>query len=192
MNSLLMGAGTRNALGGADIRRVRRKLPKAIRAALERTFQYWLKKYAPTHFSRKAFAKYPEYRKSYKLPFKRGQRYSRSKSASPRDHALAILRWKIQAGKDTPSPLRASGALRAAFLHGSYKFTGGNEILNVTWPGLPVYSYKYRPGQIRKYVALTQASQDEYNAMIVVFEKFLAEEMAKIDPPSRSYGRVVL
>ena len=174
------------ALGGSEmgsgIKGFRRKLPKAIRAALEKTFKYWLKTFAPHHFERRAFVRYPDfYQKSYKRTYRSDSRHKSHK----------ILRSRIRRGDETDKPLVKTGQLKQKFLHGSYVFGGSNYTLKVKWPGLPDYAYKYKSGHLNKQLALTAVNMDEFESLVKFFDKALQEEIDKIDPATRTYGKAV-
>ncbi|MCK5127548.1 MAG: hypothetical protein KAR42_14930 [candidate division Zixibacteria bacterium] len=153
----------------------RKKLPKAIRAALEKTFKYWHKTFAKHHFQRQAFSRYPDlYGKNFK------------KNLSEK------LKYQISKGRNTEYPLVKTGRMLAAFARGTIIFTGSNYNLNANFKSLPPYAYKYRPNQTDKQKAMVVVNDAETVSLAKMFEKFLVIELAKIDPSQKTLGSAVI
>lgn len=159
----------------AETKAFKKKLPKAIRAALEKTFKYWHKTYAPHHFKRQAFSRYPnEYGKSSKKALSQ------------------IIKRQIKAGTNTDKPLVKTCRLRSAFLHGTVIYTGNNYDLKANFKSLPDYGYKYRPNQTNKQKAMVTVNESEFSSLVKMFEKFFQAEINKADPSSKTLGTAVL
>jgi hypothetical protein len=164
----------------APTRGLRKKLPQAIRAALEKVIKYWIKNIAPKHFKRSAFGNYSEYALHHKKNYEKWKKK---------------YGWKERKGYDTALPLVKTGELRRAFLRGSYIFTGSNEDVKTKWTGLPKHAYYSRAGHgraLNKSPLLVAYCNSEYDLLLKHFDIFLGKELEKIDPASRTYGRAVL
>ena len=176
----------------------RKQLPVTIRAALERTFEYWYATFAKKHFTRQAFSEYPDsYSKNFKRDFQRGQsRGKKWRDLSPHENSLRILEINIRKGRDTDRPLVKTRQLQEAFLAGSYNFTGSNERLKIIWKGLPKYAYMYYPGKFNKQQALVDWNDKEKSDMELVFNMFLTDEIKRLETTgktsAKSYGQAVL
>lgn len=163
-------------------------IPAATRAALEETFRLWHGAYAPEHFKRQAFGRYPDsYAASRKV----------DKEEWLRRHAGEVARLqKIGQGRRVAevNPLQKSGRLQQAFLSGSYRFSGSNTRLRVTWPTLP--SYATRPNRysgFRADRALVEVSEREREEMGRVAREWIAAYLKRtlaIQP--KTYGRMVI
>ena len=159
----------------AETKAFKKKLPKAIRAALEKTFKYWHKTFAKHHFKRQAFSRYPQ---EYGGNFKRMPSIRLGKL--------------VKLGKNTFDPLVKTGKLRNAFMHGSVMYTGNNFDLKANFKALPDYAYKYRPNQTKKYEALVAYNDAELTSLVKMFSKFFQIEIGKADPASKTLGTAVL
>jgi len=163
--------------GHDDLASLSRATGPMIRAALERLFWIWLRKYGPKRFSRQAFYRYrKQLGNSYKTRYKGKRQYS--------DKYLRMLAARIDDNRDTDKPLVKSGDTMRAFLHGTIYFTGGRKYghLRATWRELP--NYMNRTGKnerISKTEALTVINEDEWKWMVQTFDKLLQKELDSVD-----------
>ncbi len=164
----------------ANIAAFRSVLPSLIREAMENTFKYWFKKYAPKHFTRSAYNRYPD---EYKLHFKINLEKFRKR-----------YKRKLERNEQTIDPLVATGRLKQEFLAGSYTFGSQYETLKVKWPGLPQYAYKYHIGHFQKNKALTAVNSIEEDDLAKFFDndlqKLIDKYEAKNKRGTRTFGRM--
>jgi len=153
------------------LKKLRRSLPKAQRAALEQVFEHWHRHYAPLHFTREAFRRYPE---QYAASGKR------------------TLRTTRQARKFR-DPLYWTGDLEHHFLHGGYFFTGSNKRLRAKWAWLPPYTTMRNRSGFRKEKALVAVSEQEIDEMAELFHQYVTHHLKDISNlPAKTFGRAVL
>ena len=169
------------------IKELTKSLPAATRAALEDTFRYWYGLCAPEHFKRTAFGLYPEdYSESRKTDMEEWKRR----------HARDLKRlgtWGIGARLGEVNPLVRSGKLQQAFLSGSYRFSGSNTRLRVTWPTLPAYATRpNRYSGFRADRALVEVNESERAQMGMTARERLRWYLNAITIRPKTYGRIVI
>lgn len=166
-----------------------RQIPMATRVALESTFWHWVKHYAPEHFGRSAFSKYPaEYAASRKV----------DKEEWLRRHAKEVARvgHKGDLGRriTAVNPLQVSGRLSREFLSGSVNFSGSKTRLRGTWKSLPAYATRTnRHSGFVAAKALVVVSEEERQQLAQLYKEWLAwnlRNLIRMSTPTR--GRVVI
>ena len=161
------------------IRALARLIPSATRAALEETFWYWLHNIAPEHFRRAAFGNYDEYAESRK----------RDEAEWRRRHPREV---KSGLSRDV-APLKSSGRLERAFLHGSVMFSAGNKKLTARWPGLPDYvRYWNRYSGFQPSRAITAVSERDQASLERLFREWLNRNLTTGDIADKTFGQAVL
>ncbi len=181
--TLALGNIARKYADDAEVGRFKKHLPGMFRAALEGTFKYWHEKYAKLHFSRAAYMRYPdEYRHHFKKNLEKfKKRYLR----------------RIESGGQSTNPLVATGALKQAFLYGSYRFRGNSYRIVADWPHLPTYSYIDRSKNFSKAKAVTAVNAPEAETLAKVFDSLMAKQIKQFEKsraggggftPLRTYG----
>jgi len=162
----------------APIKQMRQTLDRATRSALEDSFRYWHTTFAPQHFRRAAFSRYPL---SYAESAKRDQVAYRERHAE-----------QIDARRQTADPLRKSGRFEQAFLSGSYRFGAASKFLHVTWPNLPRHVRLRNPYSGFSVVeAITDVPEHERREMQKIFVAALGQFMEQKFARRKSYGRWV-
>jgi len=161
--------------------RLRNSLPKAQRLALETTFRYWHRHFAPLHFAREAFSRYTGYAESAKRDL--GRWLER--------HAQDIAKGRADA---SGAPAVRSGKLEQAFLHGSYIYTGGPRRLRVTWPTVPRHAtLRNRYSGFQPASAVTEVAPGELDTLGAVYQGTLDSTLRDLSRlRDKSYGRAVL
>ena len=171
------------------IRGLVKLIPAATRGALEETFLYWHKAFAPEHFRRGAFGRYPaEYSASRKTD--RDEWLRRHASAIARSARKGELGRRLGA----VNPLSQSGRLEQAFLSGSYRFGGSMTRLRVTWSTLPGYATRAnRFSGFQAAPALVAVSADERENLTRVYAGWLARNLKGPDQiRAKTFGRIVI
>jgi hypothetical protein len=171
--------------GAWEVAAFRKKFPKMVEIALQKTFKFWLRNYAPRHFERQAFTKYPaEFADNWKK--------------NPEGRRKKRLESSVRYGRDTDRPLVKTGALKQAFINGSFRFDRlpQSSGIRAVWLDLPKYAYmfKYKKGggtTFKIQDALVAVADSELLVMGKVFEAYLQEEINREDPASRSKGIMV-
>lgn len=168
---------------------LRRQIPLATRSALESTFWHWLRHYAPEHFTRGAFSKYPStYAASRKI----------DKAEWLRRHARDVARIarKGDLGRRVTAvnPLSQSGRLERQFLNGTVALSGSATRLRGTWKTLPAYATRLnRYSGFTAARALTDTSEDERRELGRLFKDWLTwnlKNLSRMAMPTR--GRLVI
>ncbi len=159
---------------GAELKQFRRDFPFMITRAIQQVIMEWQEKKAPKHFTRQAFYSYSELKGSYKRKYSKG----RKKYSSG---ALRMLVKRIEEGKDTPEPMTKSGQLKAQFLGGSIRFSGGKRSGNVTaqWLSLPRKPLLRRGNQINVAEALTEIPPRDEEWFEKRFDFYLQQNINK-------------
>lgn len=161
-----------------DIRKLKKTVPRANREALEDLFYYWLEEFAPYHFTREAFRRYP-------------QEYSES---AKRNMQQWIERHKedIERGKksDDVRPARETGRLEDEFLRGTHFFGKAMRRLQVRWPSLPRYArFRNKYSGFTLAEALVEISDTELQQLNEEFDRLLQEALDRKNFRGRSMGQ---
>lgn len=169
---------------------------RAVRAALEKTFVFWHRTFAPLHFKLIAFQRYYEaYSWNYKI------RKRRDADASDESTSMSPVVYDPKSGKltklfirrggskgESALPLVKTGTLRGKFLFGGYTFGRELNVLTITWTTLGP------PSGFAKIVnAMTYVNREESDALAAFFDASVSSQLEREDGPSaRTYGKAVL
>ena len=152
--------GTQVRLTGIPLPELPARMGWAAQEALTAAILYWRKRYAPGHFTVRAYDKYGHEPGLYE---------ERAKSKRTQVHGGRVR------------PLYRSGNLRRGFLFGAVrvKATGRKGSLKATavWNGLPRYTYYHRPVDRKlkhdKVAELTVTTREEEADLAKVFTREL-------------------
>jgi len=164
-----------------DIRKLKKTVPRANREALEDLFYYWLEEFAPYHFTREAFRKYP-------------REYSESAKRNMQEW-IERHKEEIERGKKNKEarPAYESGRLEDEFLRGTHMFGKAMRQLRVKWPSLPRYARirnKYSGFTLAE--ALLEINDRELQELQREFDRLLQEHLDEKGFRGRSMGRARL
>ena len=161
------------------IKRLARAIKRGTRPALEATFRHWLDHIAPEHFTRGAFARYPQ---AY------AQSAKRDLAGWRKGHRRAIKRGNVSAAVE---PLVKTGRFEQAFLNGSTLYSGPSDRLHVRWASIPRHAtMRNRFSGFRVADAVTKVSEAEERTLAQVFNGTLLRIIERdTDIPVKSHGR---